>query len=140
MGLAQTSTPTLLAEAVPVRWRGFAVGLCYACWGIGTLLASGICYGTQTFKSMWAWRILSLLQGVPALWYCIVLLFVPESLRWLVSQGRKEEALEVLVRALCVIRMCWRSSRTLKMRLTSNGSAHLHLEEPLCIRRIANSC
>lgn len=42
MGLAQTATPTLLAETVPVRWRGLAMGLYYACWGVGTLLASGV--------------------------------------------------------------------------------------------------
>ena len=48
MGLAQTSTPTLLAETVPVKWRGFAMGLYYACWGVGTLLASGVCYGVGT--------------------------------------------------------------------------------------------
>lgn len=45
MGLAQTSTPTLLAKTVPVQWRGLAMGLYYACWGVGTLLASGVCYG-----------------------------------------------------------------------------------------------
>jgi MFS family permease len=50
MGLAQTSTPTLLAETVPVKWRGFAMGLYYACWGVGTLIASGVCYGVRTNK------------------------------------------------------------------------------------------
>lgn len=48
MGLAQTSTPTLLAETVPVKWRGLAMGLYYACWGVGTLLASGVCYGVSS--------------------------------------------------------------------------------------------
>jgi MFS family permease len=51
MGLAQTSTPTLLAETVPVQYRGFAMGLYYACWGVGTLFASGVCYGTQTLAT-----------------------------------------------------------------------------------------
>jgi MFS family permease len=31
MGLAQTSTPTLLAKTVPVQYRGFVMGLYYAC-------------------------------------------------------------------------------------------------------------
>jgi len=96
MGLAQTATPTLLAETVPVRWRGFAMGLYYACWGVGTLLASGVCYGTQTLSTTWAWRIPSLLQAAPSLWCFVVLLFVPESPRWLIAQGRKDEALEIL--------------------------------------------
>ncbi|KAF1842818.1 general substrate transporter [Cucurbitaria berberidis CBS 394.84] len=96
MGLAQTSTPTLLAETVPVRWRGFAMGLYYACWGVGTLLASGVCYGTQSLTTTWAWRIPSLLQAAPSVWCLIILLFIPESPRWLIAKGRKEEALEVI--------------------------------------------
>lgn len=96
MGLAQTSTPTLLAETVPVRWRGFAMGLYYACWGVGTLLASAVCYGTQTLTTTWAWRIPSLLQAAPSVWCFVILLFVPESPRWLIANGRKDEALEIL--------------------------------------------
>jgi MFS family permease len=48
LGLAQVSTPTLVAETAPVEWRGFALGLYYAFWGVGTLIASGVCYGVST--------------------------------------------------------------------------------------------
>jgi MFS family permease len=48
LGLAQVSTPTLVAETAPVEWRGFALGLYYAFWGVGTLIASGVCYGVRT--------------------------------------------------------------------------------------------
>ncbi|KAH4198067.1 hypothetical protein HBI95_184020 [Parastagonospora nodorum] len=96
MGLAQTSTPTLLAETVPVQYRGFAMGLYYACWGVGTLLASGVCYGTQTLSTTWSWRIPSLLQAAPSVWCFVILLFIPESPRWLIAKGRKEEALQIL--------------------------------------------
>lgn len=47
MGLAQTAAPTLVAETTPVKYRGFALGLYYACWGVGTLLAAGVCYGVS---------------------------------------------------------------------------------------------
>ncbi|KAJ4345830.1 uncharacterized protein N0V89_011965 [Didymosphaeria variabile] len=96
LGLAQVSTPTLVAETAPVQWRGFALGMYYACWGVGTLLASGVCYGTQNMSSTWAWRIPSVLQAGPSVCCMIILLFIPESPRWLVSRGRHEEALEIL--------------------------------------------
>jgi MFS family permease len=47
MGLAQTAAPTLVAETCPVEYRAFALGLYYACWGVGTLLAAGVCYGVR---------------------------------------------------------------------------------------------
>jgi MFS family permease len=47
LGLAATATPTYVAEACPPKHRGFALGLYYACWGVGTLIASGVCYGVR---------------------------------------------------------------------------------------------
>ena len=47
MGLAQTTAPTLVAETTPVEYRGFALGMYYACWGVGTLLAAGVCFGVS---------------------------------------------------------------------------------------------
>ncbi|PVI01594.1 general substrate transporter [Periconia macrospinosa] len=101
LGLAQVSTPTLVAETAPVKWRGFALGMYYACWGCGTLIASGVCYGTQSMSSTWAWRIPSLLQAAPSIWCLIILFFVPESPRWLISKGRNDEALEIIAIANC---------------------------------------
>ncbi|KEF62388.1 uncharacterized protein A1O9_00360 [Exophiala aquamarina CBS 119918] len=96
MGIAQTSCPTYVAETVPFKHRPLALGLYYACWGVGTLIASGVCYSTQHYSSTWAWRTPSLVQIVPSTLCLIVLLFLPESPRWLIAQDRHEEALEVL--------------------------------------------
>lgn len=96
MGLAQVAAPTLVAETISRQYRGFALGLYYACWGVGTLIASGVCYGTQNISSTFAWRIPSLLQACPSVFAVIILLFVPESPRWLIAHDRHEEALEVL--------------------------------------------
>ncbi|KAF2705057.1 general substrate transporter [Pleomassaria siparia CBS 279.74] len=96
LGFSQVSAPTLVAETAPVQYRAFALGLYYAFWGVGNLLATGVCYGTQDLTSTWAWRIPSLVQAVPGILCMIVLLFVPESPRWLISKGRNEEALEIL--------------------------------------------
>jgi len=51
---------------------------------------------TETLASSWSWRIPSLLQAAPSCWCFLILIFIPESPRWLISQGRGAEGLEVL--------------------------------------------
>ncbi|OAL44760.1 general substrate transporter [Pyrenochaeta sp. DS3sAY3a] len=79
MGLAQTAAPILVAETLSVKYRAFALGLYYACWGVGTLIASGVCYAVT-----------------PSVFAIAILFFVPESPRWLISRDRHNEAMEIL--------------------------------------------
>lgn len=66
---------------------------------MGSLLASGICYGSaQMVDSTWSWRIPSLIQAGPSIFAIIVLFFLPESPRWLAYNDRNEEALQVLAK------------------------------------------
>jgi MFS family permease len=44
LGIAATVTPIYVAETAPPKYRAFALGLYYSCWGVGTMVASGICY------------------------------------------------------------------------------------------------
>ena len=46
--------------------------------------------------SSWSWRIPSLMQGIPALFLMSVIFLMPESPRWLYSQGRAAEAKKIL--------------------------------------------
>jgi len=96
LGVAAVATPTFVAETLPPQHRAFALGLYYSCWGVGTMVASGICYRSQNIVSTWAWRIPSLVQVVPSCVCMLIVLFIPESPRWLVGKERHEEALEVL--------------------------------------------
>lgn len=66
---------------------------------LGALIAAGVTYGTAKLDSTWAWRAPSILQGLFSVICIIFLPFVPESPRWLVYQGRSQEALEALAAA-----------------------------------------
>lgn len=63
---------------------------------IGAILASWATFGTQSYTSSWSWRVPTILQcGYPAV-QLLLLYWVPESPRWLVSKERSAEALEIL--------------------------------------------
>lgn len=53
-------------------------------------------FQTQNISSNWAWRIPSLIQGIFAIICMAILLFIPESPRWLIYQDRHDEALEII--------------------------------------------
>jgi MFS family permease len=46
-GIANVSAPVYVAETAPAKYRALALGLYYTCWAVGTLVASGICYGAS---------------------------------------------------------------------------------------------
>ncbi|KAF4635804.1 hypothetical protein G7Y89_g2287 [Cudoniella acicularis] len=88
--------PTYLAETLPYQWRAWGLGVLNDCYYVGGLVAAGVTYGTANMNSTWAWRIPSAIQGVFSILCIVVLPFIPESPRWLVYVGRKEEALQVV--------------------------------------------
>ncbi|TVY42116.1 Lactose permease [Lachnellula occidentalis] len=95
-GFSAVAAPTYVAETSRPEWRAFTLGMYYTCWAVGTLIASGVCYGTENINNNWAWRAPSLLQALPSIFCIIILVFIPESPRWLAYQDRDEDCLEVL--------------------------------------------
>ncbi|OCL11101.1 MFS sugar transporter-like protein [Glonium stellatum] len=88
--------PTYLAETLPFRWRAWGLGFLNDFYYVGGLIAAGVTFGTSTYASTWAWRVPSLVQGIFSILCIIILPFIPESPRWLVYQGRMEEARRVV--------------------------------------------
>ncbi|PPQ99579.1 LOW QUALITY PROTEIN: hypothetical protein CVT26_008400 [Gymnopilus dilepis] len=88
--------PAYLAETLPLRWRAWGLGIFNDFYYVGGLIAAGITYATSFSSSTWAWRTPSLIQGVFSVICIIIIPFIPESPRWLVYQGRNEEARVVL--------------------------------------------
>ena len=58
--------------------------------------ASWTTFGTEFINNNWAWRIPSILQGLPSVFQFFLVLFAPESPRWLISKGKETEALKTL--------------------------------------------
>jgi len=88
----------LIAELAYPKERAVITGLFNESWYLGSILAAGITLGTYQLTSTWAWRLPSLFQIIPSLLQLTFIWFVPESPRWLISQDRSEEALEILVK------------------------------------------
>lgn len=59
---------------------------------VGALLAAGVTLGTGKWPSTWAWRAPAAFQAIFAVICIAILPFIPESPRWLVAQGRLEDA------------------------------------------------
>jgi len=98
IAVAVTCAPTYCIEIAPPQWRGRMTGFYNTGWFGGSIPAAAITLGTSFIKSNWSWRIPLIFQCVPAGVVCLVVFLLPESPRWLMAQGREEEAKAFLVR------------------------------------------
>jgi MFS transporter, SP family, arabinose:H+ symporter len=89
--------PVYIAELAPAKWRGRLVGMFQINIVIGILLAyfSNYVIGTLNLGAHeWRWQLG--VASIPALMFLIFLFGIPRSSRWLVTQGRIDEARSVL--------------------------------------------
>jgi MFS transporter, SP family, arabinose:H+ symporter len=99
IGGSSVISPTYIAEISPPKVRGRLVATFQANIVIGILLAyiSNYFVGLMNFGlADWRWKFG--VSIVPALGFFLALFTIPESPRWLVRQGRQEEALQVMER------------------------------------------
>jgi sugar porter (SP) family MFS transporter len=89
--------PMYIAEIAPPEWRGRLVGSFQVNIVIGILLAyvSNYLIGAMHFGAT-EWRWMLGISGLPAVFFMLMLFFIPRSPRWLVMQHKLEEALQVL--------------------------------------------
>ncbi|XP_035382548.1 solute carrier family 22 member 13b isoform X1 [Electrophorus electricus] len=72
--------------------------LSHCCYALGLMLLSGVAYGIRN------WRVLQLVLSAPTLLLCVYYWILPESARWLLTQGRQEEAKKTILNAARVNR------------------------------------
>lgn len=84
---------TLLIEIAPTRWRTILAS------GSGLIAPAGVLMASllvANFLPVLGWRGLALMGFTPILIAILLFFLVPESVRWLISQGRAEEARSIL--------------------------------------------
>jgi MFS family permease len=98
------SRPLYNAELAPPEVRGFLVALQQLCTTIGIMAAYWIAYGsayiggTGAGQSDLAWRLPLIMQGVPAVILSVGVWSMPFSPRWLMNNGKEDQARRVLSR------------------------------------------
>ena len=85
----------LLGEFVHAKKRGNYLGLLEISWNVGYVVAYLIGYLIKTYESE-SWRFILGASAVPALICLFMRHGLPESPRWLISKGRKAEALAIV--------------------------------------------
>lgn len=93
---AASAAPLLISEIAYPSQRGQVTSMYNSMWYLGSIIAAWTTFGSFTIPTSWAWRIPSILQGLPSVLQVGLIWFVPESPRWLVSKGRDAQALKVL--------------------------------------------
>ena len=93
------SSAQYMGEVAPLHLRGRLVGLFGACFQVGSLCMNGAMIGFNKWNSDWGWRVPLLLEGLFPLIVCLgIFTLTPETPRYLVLRGRKEEAMRVIAR------------------------------------------
>ncbi|MBT2634973.1 sugar porter family MFS transporter [Bacillus sp. ISL-26] len=100
VGGASVTVPAYLAEMSPAESRGRMVTQNELMIVTGQLLAftCNAVIGNVLGDTSHVWRYMLVIAALPAVFLFVGMFKVPESPRWLVSKGRKEEALHVLKR------------------------------------------
>ena len=87
---------SLLAEFAPKKERGVLLGALSVVWTVGYVAANiiGVVLTSSSNPAIWRWMLAS--AAIPAIIVLLLRLGTPESPRWLMSKGRKEEALAIV--------------------------------------------
>ncbi len=85
---------TLMSEYAPTALRGRFIVLLESFWGLGWLVAALISY---LLIPTFGWHIAFIIGALPALYVFLIRLHMPESIRYLLSKGKIEEARQIIL-------------------------------------------
>ncbi|KAI6677484.1 hypothetical protein NL676_038280 [Syzygium grande] len=117
VGLAVTLVPLYISETAPPEIRGTLNTLPQFTGSGGMFISYCMVFGMSLMESP-SWRLMLGVLSVPSLVYFVLMIFfLPESPRWLVSKGRMHEAKKVLQK------LCGREDVSGEMALLVEGLA-----------------
>lgn len=98
-GSSMASTPQYMAEVSPLHLRGRLVGFYGTFFQVGSLIISGAMVGFTKWNSNYQWRIPLIFEAFfPLLTCATIYWWCPESPRYLILKGRREEARRVVAK------------------------------------------
>ncbi|ORX95957.1 sugar transporter [Basidiobolus meristosporus CBS 931.73] len=100
IGVLSMAVPLYQSEIAPKHIRGSLVGFHQLAITFGILVSFFVNYGSSFLEGNITWRLPLAIQITPAIVLLFSMSFLPKTPRWLVSQGRKDEAMCVL-RKVC---------------------------------------
>lgn len=95
VGASTIAAPAYVSEIAPPEKRGFLVSLYQFNIVLGILMAFLSNYLLRNAGSE-PWRWMVGIEAAPALLYCLFVVLIPRSPRWLISKARFQEARQVL--------------------------------------------
>lgn len=85
---------TLMSEYAPSHLRGRFIVLLESFWGLGWLVAACVAY---LLIPRFGWQIAFVIGTLPALYVFLIRLHMPESIRYLISHNRLDEAKAIIL-------------------------------------------
>lgn len=98
IAIMTVAAPAYAVEISPPHWRGRCTGFYNTGWFGGSIPASAITYGTNFIDNDYSWRIPLILQAFACVIVMSCVFFLPESPRFLMANGREDEAITFLAK------------------------------------------